>query len=199
MTERKINPMVKLGLEIGPLIAFFVVYRMAGGDGEAAQLDGMLTATAVFIPLQLAAIAVSWRLSGTLPRMAVVTAAVVLVFGGLTLILRDDTFIKMKPTIIYLAFAGVLAAGLARGVSYLEYLMGEMMPLDAKGWMKLTQRFAVFFLAMALANEGVWRGMSTDAWVTFKTFVTLPLTFGFMLSQTPMISRHTLREDGAGE
>ncbi|MEM9047444.1 MAG: septation protein A [Pseudomonadota bacterium] len=198
MAEKQINPFVKLGLEIGPLIAFFVAYRYAGGDDEAAQLQGMLTATALFVPLQLAAVGLSWRLSGQLPRMAAVTAAVVLVFGGLTLILRDDTFIKMKPTIIYVIFAAVLGIGLARGVSYLQYLMGEMMPLDMLGWIKLTQRFALFFLAMAVANEAVWRGMGTDAWVTFKTFVTLPLTIGFMLSQSPMISRHTLK-DGAGE
>lgn len=192
MAEKQLNPFVKLALEIGPLIAFFVTYRYAGGEGAQAQLQGMLSATAVFIPLQLAAIALSWRMTGHLPRMAVVTAAVVVVFGGLTLILRDDTFIKMKPTVVYLLFAGVLGFGLARGVSYLQYLMGEMMPMNRDGWMKLTQRFAMFFLAMAVANEAVWRGMGTDAWVSFKTFVTLPLTIGFMLTQTPMIARHTV-------
>ncbi|GIX13573.1 MAG: putative intracellular septation protein A [Paracoccaceae bacterium] len=190
MTKRQINPLLRLGLEIGPLIAFFVAYRVAGGEDAAAKLQGMLTATAVFVPLQLGAIALSWRLSGHLPRMAVLTAVVVVVFGGLTLALRDDMFIKMKPTVIYALFAAVLGFGLWRRTSYLQYLMGEMMPLDPEGWMKLTRRFALFFLAMAVANEAVWRLLGTDAWVTFKTFVTLPLTFGFMLAQTPMINRH---------
>jgi intracellular septation protein len=190
MAEKSLNPFLKIALEIGPLIAFFIVYRYAGGEGEAAQLEGMLTATAAFIPLQLAAIGVSWKLAGSLPRMAVVTAAVVVVFGGLTLLLRDDTFIKMKSTVIYVLFAATLGFGLARGVSYLQYLMGEVMPLDNAGWMKLTARFAMFFLFMAAMNEAVWRGLGTDAWVTYRTFVTVPLTFGFMIAQTPLLNRH---------
>ncbi|RMF34361.1 MAG: septation protein A [Alphaproteobacteria bacterium] len=194
MAEKKINPILKLVLEIGPIAAFFIAYRYAGGEGAEAQLSGMLTATAVFVPLQLAAIGLSWFLTGHLPRMALITAAVVVVFGGLTLALRDDTFIKMKPTVIYLCFAGVLGFGLMRGQSYLEYLMGETMPLAREGWMIFTRRFALLFLALAVANEIVWRVMGTDAWVKFKTFVIVPVIFLFILSQGRLFRRYGIEQ-----
>jgi intracellular septation protein len=131
--------------------------------------------------------------------MAVITAVVVVIFGGLTLILRDDTFVKMKPTILYSLFAGILGFGLLRGQSYLRYLMDELLPMQREGWMKFTRRFVVFYLLLAVLNEIVWRNLGTDAWVNFRTFV-LPLAnFGFVLAQLPLFQRYYIvgkSEDG---
>ena len=123
------------------------------------------------MPTILLALAVSWLLTRKLPRMAVITAVVVTIFGGLTLILRDDTFVKMKPTILYGVFAGILGFGLLRGQSYLKYLMDELIPMRDEGWMKFTTRFVAFYLLLAVLNEVVWRSYGTDVWVNFRTFV----------------------------
>lgn len=192
MGGREVNPFLKLALEIGPIAGFFLGYRLTGAG--VPEIDRLIVATLVFVPLVLAALALSWRLTGTLPRMAVVTAVVVVVFGGLTVWLRDDTFVKMKPTIINGLFAAILGWGLLSGRSYLEYLMGTMMPMRREGWMIFTRRFALWFLVLAVLNEAVWRTQSTDTWVNFRTFVLPLLTFGFVMSQMPMISRHMIPE-----
>lgn len=189
-------------LEIGPIAVFFLAYRMApvpeGLETAERQLEQILFSTKVFIPTILASLAISYALTRKLPRMAVITAVVVVVFGGLTLILKDDTFVKMKPTILYGIFAAILAWGLTRGQSYLRYLMEELLPLDREGWLKLTRRFVVFYIVLAIVNEIVWRGFGTDLWVNFRTFV-LPLAnFGFVMAQLPLIQRHgrTAEQDG---
>ncbi|PJN95219.1 intracellular septation protein A [Amaricoccus sp. HAR-UPW-R2A-40] len=175
MVQRQLPPLLKLALEIGPIAVFFLAYRMAPGvEGLPAaerQLEQILFATAVFVPLILATLVLSWVLTRHLPKMAVITAVVVTVFGGLTLILRDDTFVKMKPTILYGLFASILAYGLLRGRSYLKYLMDELIPMREEGWMKFTRRFVGFYLLLAVVNEVVWRGFGTDVWVNFRTFV----------------------------
>jgi intracellular septation protein len=193
------NPWVKMALEIGPLIVFFGAFQWFKGAPVTiggVEYEGIVIATAVFIPAILASLAASWVLTRHLPRMSVVTAIVVIVFGGLTLILNDDTFIKMKPTIVNGLFALGLAIGLTQGRSYLKYLMGEVLPLDDVGWMIFTRRWMWFFLFLAVLNEVVWRFMSTDFWVAFKTFGNLPLTLGFMASQWPMLKRHGLGDLG---
>jgi intracellular septation protein len=130
--------------------------------------------------------------------MAVITAVVVTVFGGLTLILRDDTFVKMKPTILYALFAGILGFGLLRGQSYLKYLMDELIPMRDDGWLRFTRRFVVFYLLLAVLNEIVWRAYGTDTWVNFRTFV-LPLAnFAFIMAQVPLFQRYAV-QDEAGE
>lgn len=196
MAKRHIHPLLKLALEVGPIGVFFLAYRLApGAEGLPAaerQLQQILFATAVFVPTILASLALSWALTRHLPRMAVITAVVVTVFGGLTLILRDDTFVKMKPTILYGLFAGILGYGLLRGRSYLKYLMDEIIPMRDEGWMKFTRRFVVFYLALAVLNEIVWRGFGTDAWVDFRTFVLPIANIGFVLAQTPLFSRYAL-------
>lgn len=199
MSDKKPNPFLKLALEIGPIIIFFLAYRWApvseGATEKAAQLEQILFATAVFIPVILLSLLASWILTRHLPKMAVLTAVLVIVFGGLTLWLQDDTFIKMKPTILYAMFAGILGVGLMRGESYLRYLMDEMLPMTREGWMIFTFRFALFFAALAVINEIVWRSMSTDAWVTFKTFF-LPLaSFGFIASQAGVFSKHGIEPE----
>ena len=150
------------------------------------------------MPTILLALAVSWLLTRKLPRMAVITAVVVTIFGGLTLILRDDTFVKMKPTILYGVFAGILGFGLLRGQSYLKYLMDELIPMRDVGWMKFTVRFIVFYLLLAVANEVVWRGYGTDTWVNFRTFVLPAANFLFIMAQVPLFQRYSLA-DRAGK
>ena len=199
MTEKKQNPIVKFALEMGPIIVFFVAYRWApfpeGASDEERQLAQVLFATGVFIPVTLAALAWSWFTTRHLPKMAVITAVIVVIFGGLTLWLQDATFIKMKPTILYAAFGGTLGFGLLRGQSYLRYLMGDMMPLQDEGWMIFTKRFAMFFIGLAILNELVWRGFDTDTWVTFKTFF-LPLaTFAFIFSQMGVFAKYAIEEE----
>lgn len=203
MAERHINPILKIVLEIGPIVVFFLAYRLApvpdGLTDSERQLEQILFSTKVFVPTILVSLLASRLLAGRLPRMAVITAVVVTVFGGLTLVLRDDTFVKMKPTILYALFAGILGFGLMRGQSYLRYLMDELIPMRQEGWMKFTVRFVVFYLLLAVANEVVWRRFGTDTWVDFRTFV-LPLAnFLFIMAQVPLFQRYGLpapNEDG---
>lgn len=199
MKQRSVHPLVKLALEVGPIAIFFLAYRMAPVPEALAvaerQLEQILFATKVFVPTILVALGLSWALTGKLPRMAVITAVVVTVFGGLTLILRDDTFVKMKPTILYTLFAGILGFGLMRGQSYLRYLMDELIPMQPEGWLKFTRRFIVFYVLLAILNEIVWRGWGTDVWVNFRTFVLPAANFAFVMAQVPLFQRYALPGD----
>ena len=205
---RPINPILKFALEIGPLLVFFVSFRygeellanptIAGGLGlvtGAGALAGetapVLLATAAFMLAIAVSLPVSWWLTRTVPRMAIVTAVVVAVFGGLTLWLQDATFIKMKPTIVNAVFAAILGFGLLQGRSYLSYLMGAAIPLTPHGWMVFTRNWVLFFVACAVANEIVWRTQTTEFWVGFKTFFYLPLTFLFVALHVPFLQRHS--------
>lgn len=196
--SRHVHPLVKLALEIGPIAVFFLAYRWApvpdGLPVAERQLEQILFSTKVFVPTILAALAASWVLTKRLPKMAVLTAVVVTVFGGLTLILRDDTFVKMKPTILYCLFAGILGFGLLRGQSYLRYLLDEMIPMQPEGWMKFTKRFVVFYLVLAVVNEVVWRVWGTDVWVNFRTFALPAANFAFIMAQVPLFQRHAVTE-----
>lgn len=177
---------VKPLTEFGPLVVFFGCYF----------LFGLLPATAALIAATLAALAVTWGLERRLPLMPVITAVVVAVFGGLTLWLEDETFIKMKPTIVQVIFSLVLLGGLMVGKPLLKPLLGAAWQMDEAGWRKLTLRFAVFFAAMAGLNEAVWRTQTTDVWVTFKVFGILGLTVVFAASQIYLLQRHVLADDG---
>lgn len=197
MSAREINPYLRMALEFGPLAIFFLTYRAYSDDevilfGEAYK--GVVIATIVFIPAILASLAASWALTRHLPRTAVVTAVVVVVFGGLTIWLNDATFIKMKPTIVNMIFAAMLGWGLLRGRSYLKYLMGELLPLTDEGWMVFTRRWALFFVFMAVLNEVIWRFFSEDLWVNFKTFGSPVITIIFMMSQAGMLRRYAAPE-----
>ena len=196
--KKQMNPMVKLLLEFGPIILFFMAYRWAsvpeGATEEERQLVQLLFATKVFIPTILVTLAISWFWTKSLPKMALITAIIVIVMGGLTLWLQDGTFIKMKPTILYGLFAVILGFGLMRGQSYLQYAMDDAMPLEHEGWMKFTKRFALFFVGMALANEVVWRFLGTDIWVNFKTFGLPAVMLIFMISQAPLLTKYAIEE-----
>ena len=176
----QLNPLLKLALDLGPLVLFFAAN---------ARL-GIFAATAVFMIAVVAALAISYALTRHLPVMPVVTAIVVIVFGALTLYLHDDTFIKLKPTIIYTLFGVLLLGGQVFNKPLLEIVFDQMFHLSDEGWRKLTIRWAVFFLAMAVLNEIVWRTQSTDVWVSFKLFGFVPLTFIFAALQYPLIAKY---------
>lgn len=198
MAEKQINPGVKLALEYGPIIAFFVGYVLLKERSffvAGTEYSGFVAVTAMFIPILAAATLIQWRLSGHLSKMQIATLVLVVVFGGLSIWFNDERFFKMKPTIIYLIFAGLLGFGLMRGQSYLEAVLDQAMPLTRAGWMLLTKRLALFFLALAIANELIWRSMSTDIWVNFKTFG-LPISiFAFFMAQSGLFARHGTAEE----
>ena len=194
--QEEMNPLLKLGLELGPLMVFF----FANSRGEwlverfpaLANLGGPLfVATALFMIAVAISLAVSYWLTRKLPIMPLVSGAVVFVFGALTLWLQDEVFIKMKPTIVNSLFGGVLLGGLFFGKSLLGYVFDSAFSLDSEGWRKLTLRWGVFFFVLAALNEVVWRGFSTDFWVAFKVWAIMPLTILFTMSQMPLIMRHS--------
>ncbi len=171
---------IKLALDLGPLITFFAVN----------SFYGIFAATAMFMVTITAALTASRVLFGELSAMPIVTAVFVLIFGGLTLYLHDETFIKMKPTVVYMLFAGLLLTGIALKRSFLKILMGEMFSLTEVGWIKLTYRWVYFFIVMAVFNEIVWRSVSTDMWVNFKVFGFLPLTLLFAAAQVGLLQKY---------
>jgi len=173
--------------DYGPIAVFFAAY----------VLSDLLWATGALMAATAVALALSLAIARRVPLMPLITAGVVGVFGGLTLALQDETFIKMKPTIVQVLFAAILLGGLAAERPLLKPLMGAAWSMDDQGWRKLTLRFALFFLAMAALNEIVWRTQSTDVWVSFKVFGILGLTFLFAVAQTPLMRRHHVAPEEA--
>ena len=193
MAEKKINPILKLALELGPVVLFFVMFGRLKDRTVAlacAEYSGFIVTTAAFILLIIATSALLWALTGKLSRMQMMTLVLVVVMGGLSVWLNDERFIKMKPTLLYLAFGGVLGFGLLRGQSYLRLVMDEALPMQPEGWMILTRRLTAFFFALAVANEAVWRLMSTEAWVNFKTFGLTAALFAFFMTQGKLFERY---------
>ena len=198
---KAVNPLLKLALEFGPLAIFFFANSYGDRLFGVAEDRRIFVATGIFIAASLIALALSRALMGYLPRMAIVNAIVVTVFGGLTLALDDAFFIKVKPTIVNTLFGCVLLGGLFFGRSLLSLVLETVLQLDQEGWRKLTFRWGLFFFVLAALNEIVWRNVATDTWVSFKVFGIMPLTFLFALSQVPLIQAHTVehRDDGAGD
>lgn len=185
VTDRpKMSPWLKIGLEIGPLVLFFA----------ANAKGGIYVATGAFMAATLVSLAAMWLLARRIAVMPLVSALVVMVFGGLTLWLQDDHFIKLKPTMVNALFGVLLLGGLLFKKPLLPYVFDGMVKLTDEGWHKLTVRWGVFFLLMAVVNEVVWRSVSTDTWVAFKTFGYLPLTFAFALAQAPLMGRYELKD-----
>ncbi|MCP4822376.1 MAG: septation protein IspZ [Shimia sp.] len=196
--EKKINPMLKMGLELGPIVLFFIGYmRLKDQTFTIGGTDyqGFILVTAMFVPLLIVTTGILWKLTGHLSKMQIMTLVLVVVFGGLTVWLNDPKFIKMKPTILYAAFGAILAFGLMRGQSYLRHVMEGMMPLEDAGWMILTRRLMFFFFGLAVANELVWRLMSEQAWVNFKTFGLTAAVFAFFMTQGKVFSEYGIEED----
>lgn len=182
--QQKLHPALKLLLDIGPLVLFFA----------ANARFGIFAATGIFMVGVLVALAVSYVMTRHLALMPLVTAVIVLIFGSLTLILHNDEFIKVKPTIIYVLFGGTLLGGLAFGKSFIGVLFDSVFDLTEEGWRKLTWRWALFFLFLAVLNEIVWRNFSTDFWVSFKLFGVVPLTFLFGALQYPLLTKYARPE-----
>jgi intracellular septation protein len=182
MDKTQPHPLFKLATELGPLLVFFVVN---------AKFH-LFVATAAFMVAIVAAMIACYVVTRHVPVMALVTGVIVLVFGTLTLVLHDETFIKVKPTIIYGLFAAVLGGGLLFGRSFIAIMFDQMFNLTPQGWRILTMRWTLFFLVMAFLNEAIWRTQTTDLWVAFKVFGVIPLTTIFAITQMPLIKRYHL-------
>ncbi|MEJ6392225.1 inner membrane-spanning protein YciB [Gymnodinialimonas sp. 2305UL16-5] len=196
--ERQINPWLKNGLELGPPILFFIAYLRLQETSVSiggTEYEGFIIATAVFVPILLTTTAILWKLTGVISRIQVFTAILVVFFGALTVWFNDPRFFKMKTTIVYAFFALMLGIGLAQGKSYLKFLMGDRLPMADEGWMIMTKRLALAFVAMAVANEIVWRTQSEQFWVTFETFGLPIFLFALIMTQAPLIERFSLAED----
>lgn len=192
----EINPLLKLALELGPLLVFF--FANARGEWLGSHFPVLtefggpiFIATGLFMIATALALGISWFLTRTLPIMPLISGIVVFVFGALTLWLQNDTFIKMKPTILNTLFGVILLVGLAFGHSLLGYVFNSAFKLTDEGWRRLTLRWGVFFLFLAVLNEVVWRNVSTDAWVAFKVWGTMPITILFTMAQMPLIMKHS--------
>ena len=205
MTDPKrkhVNPLLKLALELGPLVVFFFANTrgewLAQKFPALSELGGpIFIATGLFMVATALALGVSWLLTRSLPIMPLVSGVIVLIFGGLTLWLQDELFIKMKPTIVNTLFGVTLLGGLFFGKSLLGYVFDEAFRMDEEGWRKLTFRWGLFFLFLAVLNEVVWRGFSTGFWVAFKVWGTMPITILFTLAQMPLIMKHSLDQENA--
>ncbi len=195
MSDDKLPKWVKPLLEFGPIVAFFIAYTQMKDNSytiAGSDYQGFIVVTLFFIPVLLVSTIFLWLLTGKISPMQIITVILVTVFGGLTVWFNDDRFIKMKPTIIYLLFGGILAFGLIRGQSYLRLVMQEMLPLLDEGWMMLTRRFALFFFGLALLNEAIWRSFSTEVWVYFKTFGLTAALFAFLLMQGHLLNKFAI-------
>jgi intracellular septation protein len=182
--EKKMPHGIKMATDFGPLLAFF----------GANWMWGIYTATAVLMVAIAAAFAVTWKMTHKVAPMLVVTLVFVLVFGGLTIYLENDTFIKVKVTLVNALLGSILLVGLLFGRSFLKSVMGEMLKMDDEGWRKLSLRWGLFFFCLAGLNEIVWRSVSTDTWVTFKVFGLMGITMAFGLAQIPLMTKHMIEE-----
>jgi intracellular septation protein len=187
--RKALDPWLKFTLELGPLALFFLVYGRLG----------IFAATGVLMAAVVVTLTVSYAMLRRFPIMPLVTAVIVVIFGSLTLILHDETLIKIKPTALYLLFGGALLVGMAIKKPLLKILFDGALHVSEEGWRKLTWRWAFFFLALAALNEIVWRTQSTDVWVKFKTFGFLPLTLAFAFAQAPLIMRHEAKGEATSE
>lgn len=196
-SRKEVTPLLKLALELGPLMVFF--FANARGEWLIERFPVLSTigepifiATALFMAATAIALITSWIMTRSLPIMPLISGIVVLIFGALTLYLHNETFIKMKPTIVNALFGAILLGGLYFGKSLLGYVFDSAFKLDAEGWRKLTMRWGVFFLFLAVLNEVVWRSFSTDFWVAFKVWGTMPITLLFTFAQMPLVMKHSL-------
>jgi intracellular septation protein len=178
------KPIVKFLVEAGPLLVFFI----------ANWKGGIFWGTGVFMAATAISLAVSWAVTRKLAMMPLIGAVFVALFGALTLWLHDETFIKVKVSLINALFGAILLGGLFFGQTFLKFVMGEAIKLTDEGWRKLTMRWGLFFFCLAALNEIVWRTQTTDTWVNFKVFGLLPLTLLFAISQAPLMTKHMIEE-----
>ena len=200
--EKPVNPFIKQTLELGPTILFFLIYLRIKDDTFVignTEYTGFIVSALVFVPILLVAMGILWKLTGKLSRMQVFTAFMVIFFGGLTAWFNDERFFKMKTTIVYGLFSVLLGIGLLRGQSYLAFVMNELMPMRHEGWMILTRRLCAGFAVLAVANEFVWRTMSTDAWVKIETFAFPVALMAFLMWQFIALQSYVISDDAEEE
>jgi intracellular septation protein len=200
MTEKTINPVLKQVLELGPTVAFFVLYLRIKNDVftfGGTEYTGFIVATVAFVPVLIVAMGILWALTGKLSRIQVFTALMVIFFGALTAWFNDERFFKMKTSIVNGLFAVILGIGLLRGKSLLKYVMEDMLPMQDEGWMILTKRLALGFSALAIINEIVWRTMSTEAWVKIETFGFPLALFLYLWLQIVTLQKYVIEPDTA--
>ncbi len=186
--KRTMAPLVKLAVDLGPLVLFFVMNARAG----------LMAATAAFMVATVIALSISYAIERRLAPMPLVTGVFVLMFGGLTLWLDNELFIKLKPTIVNLIFASILMVGMLMNRPFLRFLFQDAFKLTDEGWRLLTYRWAGFFVFLAVLNEIIWRNFSTDFWVAFKVWGNIPITLLFAALQVPLITKYQ-RGDTAGD
>ncbi|WP_295079681.1 inner membrane-spanning protein YciB [Tabrizicola sp.] len=198
MAERKINPILKQVLELGPTILFFLVYMRIKDDSYSfagTEYSGFIVAALILVPLLLASTFTLWLLTGTISRMQIFVAVMVIFFGGLTAWFNDERFFKMKTTIVYGTFAVILGIGLMRGKSLLQWVMAEALPMKPEGWMILTRRLTVMFAALAVVNEIIWRTQSTELWVKLETFAMPAALFLFLMVNFMALQRFMIEPE----
>jgi len=197
MAEKTINPVLKQVLELGPTLAFFLIYLRIKDETytfAGSDYTGFIVAALIFVPILLVAMGILWALTGKLSRMQVFTAFMVIFFGGLTAYFNDERFFKMKTSIVYGCMATLLGIGLLRGQSYLQYVMEEFLPMEQEGWMIFTRRLCYMFFGLAIANEIIWRTQSTDLWVKLETFAFPAVLFVFLWVQIIGLQRFLIEE-----
>ena len=197
MAERKINPILKQVLELGPTVVFFLIYMRIKDQTYTlggTEYSGFIVAALVLVPLLLVAMLILWLLTGTISRMQVFVAIMVIFFGGLTAWFNDERFFKMKTTIVYGIFAVILGVGLLRGKSMLQWIMAEALPMKPEGWMILTKRLMVMFAALAVGNEAIWRTQSTELWVKLETFAMPAALFLFLMLQFTLLQSYMIED-----
>ena len=199
MEIKEENSLTKSILEFVPLVTFFLAYYYFPNPnnltGEELSVEKIIFATKVFVPILLFASFLSYMILRTISKMSLITALLVIFFGALTIWFRDPTFIKMKPTIIYLSFASILIIGLMRNRSLLQSLMGSTLALEERGWIVLTKRIIIFFISLAFLNELVWRYFGQDQWVNFKTFGMPILSLLFFAFQYRLFQKHLIDKE----
>ncbi|WP_194096558.1 inner membrane-spanning protein YciB [Marivivens aquimaris] len=197
MSAKPINPILKQVLELGPTVVFFLIYLRIKDENYiigGTEYSGFIVSAIVFIPILLVSMGILWALTRKLSRMQVFTAFMVIFFGGLTAYFNNKAFFMMKTTIVYGLFFVLLGIGLLRGQSWLQYVLGEFLPMENEGWMIFTKRLAVFFLVLALANEVIWRTQSEELWVTLETFAFPAVTFLFLWVNIVALQKYLIEE-----
>ncbi|WP_413785270.1 inner membrane-spanning protein YciB [Cognatiyoonia sp. IB215446] len=197
VAERQISPVLKQVLELGPTLAFFLIYLRIKDDTftiGGTEYTGFIVAALIFVPILLVAMGLLWMMTGKLSRMQVFTAFMVIFFGALTAYFNDERFFKMKTTIVYGFMAALLGIGLVRGQSYLQYVMEEFLPMQPEGWMIFTRRLTLMFAGLAIANEVIWRTQSTETWVKLETFAFPAVLFVFLWVQIIGLQKYLIEE-----
>jgi intracellular septation protein len=198
MTENNNSSFTSSALEIGPVLIFFLVFIWRKGETVVIygrEYEALIQATAIFVPFMILSTAIGWWLNGHLSKVQVLTLILVVVFGALTVFLNNPSFIKMKPTIIYLLFGGTISFGLLRGRNYIQSLLGDRLPMEDAGWQIIGRRLAIFFFSLAVLNEIIWRTQSDAAWVYFKTFGLTGAVVVFMILQYPVMRKYGQLDD----